>query len=325
MGETTTERRSFLALLTATLLVAVVLAFAAPSFLTPANLLDLLTTASFTGVLALGLLVVLLAGGLDISFTAIATIAQLAIAALLARVDLGWIGSILFVLLVGGVLGLFNGWLVSRLKTAPIIVTIALLNIYFGVAILVSKGEMIYDFPEFFWEGTLWRDGPLRFTIQLAAFLVVAAVTALILSGVAWGRVLRAAGGNADALARQGISLLRVNLFAYGWLGALAGLAGLCQAQLVQAVTPGALVGKELDVVAAVVLGGATLTGGRGTVAGTVLGVLLLALLLNGMVLTGLSPYWHQVTTGFIVLASLLLARLRRRRAGIIRPEGDAS
>lgn len=282
MGETVAERRSLIAVLAAVVGLSIGFTAYAPDFLSPANLLNVLTTASFTGILALGLLVVLLAGGLDISFTAVATIAQLAVAAMLARIDLGWTGSILFVLGAGALLGCFNGWLVTRLKTAPIIVTIALLNVYFGLAILVSRGEMIYDFPEFFWEGVLWRSGDIRVTVQIAALIVVAVVTTLLLGSTAWGRILRAAGGNAEALTRQGVSLLRVNLFAYGWLGALAGLAALLQAQLVQAITPGALIGKELDVLAAVVLGGTTLAGGRGTVAGTLLGVFLLALLLNG-------------------------------------------
>lgn len=318
MGETKTERLSTLTVLLAVLLLGAILGAASPQFLTPANLLDILTTSSFTAILALGLLVVLVAGGLDISFTAVATIAQFALASALARIDLGWTGSIALVVAIGGALGLANGWLVTKLRTAPIIVTIALLNVYFGAVIFLSKGEMIYDFPEFFWDGVIWRSGPVRITAQILALAVVAVLTFLLLHVTNWGRILRAAGGNAEALARQGIPVLRVNLFAYGWLGALAGVAGLFQAQLLQAVTPGALVGKELDVVAAVVLGGATLSGGLGTVAGTLLGVLLIALIFNGMVLVGLSPYWHQVTTGLIVLASLVppaLSALRRRGA----------
>lgn len=318
MGETLDERRSAYAALAAVVLLVAVLSVASPGFLSAGNLLDVLTTASFTAILALGLLVVLVAGGLDISFTAVATLTQLALAAALARLDLGWTGSVALVVLVGGAFGVANGALVTRLRTAPIIVTIALLSAYFGMAITVSKGEMFYDFPEFFWDGVIWRSGQARVTVQIVAAALVTLATAMLLGATAWGRILRAAGGNAEALERQGITRLRVNLFAYGWLGALAGIAGLVQAQLVQAVTPGALVGKELDVVAAVVLGGASLAGGRGTVAGTLLGVLLVALLFNGMVLAGLSPYWHQVATGLVVLGSLLLpslaARLRRRR-----------
>lgn len=324
MGDTLAERHSLFAVMAAIVVLAAGFTLYSPDFLSPSNLLDVLTTASFTGILALGLLVVLLAGGLDISFTAVATIAQFSVASVLAGIDLGWSGSILFVLAVGTLFGLFNGWLVTKLKAAPIIVTIALLNVYFGLVILVSRGEMIYDFPEFFWDGVLWRSGSTRLTIQIVALVTVAIVTAILLGHTAWGRILRAAGGNKEALSRQGISPLRINLFAYGWLGALSGLAGLLQSQLVQAVTPGALVGKELDVVAAVVIGGATLAGGRGTVAGTLCGVLLVALLLNGLVLIGLSPYWHQVTTGLIVFVSLLLPILGQRRKRISRLEATA-
>ncbi|BCP54846.1 sugar ABC transporter permease [Kaistia sp. 32K] len=314
MGETYPEKLSTRTLLLAVLLLAVVTALFTPDFLSPYNLLDVAATASVTGIFALGLLVVLLAGGLDISFTAIASITQFGLAVVLARTDLGWTLSILLVSVTGLAFGVLNGALVTWLRTPPIVVTIALLNIYAGALILVSRGAMLYDFPEFFSTSVVARIGGYPLSLQLVLLLVFALVTAFILRGTHWGRIVRAVGGSREAASRQGISILAVNLFAYGYLGLASGVAGLAQAQLLQAVTPGALVGRELDVVAATVLGGASLIGGRGTVLGTLLGVLFIGLFGNALVLNGVSPYWHQVATGSVVLISLCLQLMRRRQ-----------
>lgn len=318
MAETFSEAR---APLTLALVLAAVMLFASaafPPFRSLSNLFDVLTTASVTGILALGLLVVLVAGGLDISFTAIASIAQFLLALALARTDLGWSGSTLLVVLLGAALGAFNGAIVTWLRGSAMVVTIALLNVYVGALLLASGGEMRYDFPEFFSQTILWRLGGMAVSVQLVAFGAAAALTFGLLNLTNWGRLLRAAGGNRVAAQRLGISVWAVNVSAYAWLGALAGIAGLMQAQLVQAVTPGALVGRELDVVAATVLGGATLAGGRGTVLGTVLGVLLIAVLGNLLVLGGVSSYWHSVITGAVVLVGLALQALRWRRRPLI-------
>jgi simple sugar transport system permease protein len=315
MGETYPEKLSTRTLLLAVLLLAVVTALFTPGFLSPYNLLDIAATASVSGIFALGLLVVLLAGGLDISFTAIASITQFGLAVILARTDLGWPLSILLVSVSGIALGALNGALVTWLRAPPIVVTIALLNIYAGTLILVSRGAMLYDFPEFFSTSVVARIGGYPVSLQLVLLLVFALVTTVILRATHWGRILRAVGGSRDAASRQGISILAVNLFAYGYLGLASGVAGLAQAQLLQAVTPGALVGRELDVVAATVLGGASLIGGRGTVFGTLLGVLFIGLFGNALVLNGISPYWHQVATGGVVLISLCLQLMRRRQA----------
>jgi simple sugar transport system permease protein len=307
IGETWSERRAVLTLAAALALLALATALMKPAALSPDNLMDMLQSASAAAIMALGLLVVLIAGGLDVSFTAVASLAQYALAYELGRRDLGWTGALALAGAAGAALGVVNGAIVTGLRAAPIVVTIALLNIYFGALILISRGEMLYGFPDFFATSALVRLGRTALTVQTAALAAAAAATTVLLSATRWGRLLRATGGDKEAARRLGVPILAVNLFAYGYLGLLSGVAGLVQAQMLQAVTPGALVGQELGVVAAAVIGGASLAGGRGTVVGALLGALLLALVGNLLVLNGVSPYWHQALTGGIVLASVAL------------------
>ena len=143
-------------------------------------------------------------------------------------------------------------------------------------------------------------------------------VTWLLLNRTNIGRQIYAMGGNPDAAQRLGFHVFGLNMLVYGYMGFIAGVASLVQAQLAQSVAPTVLVGKELDVLAAVVLGGASLTGGVGTVFGTILGVTLLAILQNGLVLLGVSSYWTQLFVGLVILISVSmhrLARTARRRA----------
>lgn len=317
MAEPSREKSAVRRLAAGIVLLGGAAALWVPGFASPYNWLDLLSSSSITALFALGLLVVLMAGELDISFTAVASISQFLLAVVLARQDIGWAGTIAFSALVGLLLGLLNGVVTTWLRAPPIITTIALLNVYGGLLALVSRGEMLYDFPEFFTSTAIARVGGYPLTLQTLALLATAVATALLLRATNLGRILRAAGGNRDAALRLGVNGMAVNLLAYGYLGLVSGIAGLAQAQLLQAVTPGSLIGRELDVVAATILGGASLAGGRGGVVGTLLGVLFIALIGNILVLSGVSPYWHQAVTGAIVLAAVAPIAWRRVRPAV--------
>ncbi len=237
MGETALEKVSTRALTAAVAILCLAASVFTHNFLSVSNLLNLLTTASVTGILALGLLVVLLSGGLDISFTAVACIAQFVLAVVLADHDLGWPLSILLVSVIGLALGALNGLIVTWLRSPPIVVTIALLNIYYGALILISGGAMLYSFPDFFTDAIVARIAHYPVSVPVVFLAAATVVTGFVLSGTNWGRIIRATGGGREAAARQGISIPAVNIFAYGYLGLLAGVAGLVQAQLLQAVT----------------------------------------------------------------------------------------
>jgi simple sugar transport system permease protein len=310
-------------LLAVILVLSVALSLTTDSFLTLQNLFDLLTSNAFVGILAAGLLVVLIAGGIDISFTATASVAQYIALTLGIHYGLGWLALFAIASGVGIICGLINALFITQLRISSIIVSIATLNIFYGLLIFATGGKYITSLPKFFRDGVWWFEYvdssgvPYALNLQILVLVIAFASTWLLLNRTNVGRQIYALGGNKDAAQRLGFHVFRLNCLVYGYLGLIAGLASLVQAQLAQSVTPTVLVGKELDVLAAVVLGGASLTGGIGTVFGAILGVTLLAILQNGLVLLGVSSYWSQWFVGLTILCAVSITAWseRRRRA----------
>jgi len=291
-----------------------------PSFFTWGNIVDLIEGDSVTAILAVGLFVVLVAGGIDISFAATASVAQYVAAYAATRLNYPMPVVLLINLGTGALLGLVNAWLIDRLRALSIIISISTMSLYFALLMYFSGGKYIYGFPPWLSDPVVLfqltgADGtPVNVTIPVVVMLIVAVVTAFIMKRTALGRQVYAFGGNPEAAKRAGINLFFVQAFAYGYLGLLAGLAGLVQAHRTGESVPAAMVGGELFVLAAAVLGGASLTGGSGSVAGVMLGVLLLAMLRNGLNLIGISPYFFQIVLGLVILASATVSGLKARR-----------
>src|SRR5437868_12731447 len=297
-------------------------------FLTMQNLFDLLTSYAFVGILALGLLVVLIAGGIDISFTATASVAQYVTLSIANAYGASWISIFAIAIGVGAALGAINAVFIQKLRIPSIIVSVATLNIFYGLLIFSTGGKYIYSLPDWFATGIFWfefewgKDSSYGVNLQISALAVCFLVTWLLLNRTHIGRQIYAMGGNADAAQRLGFHIFGLNMLVYCYMGVMAGIASLVQAQLAQSVAPTVLVGKELDVVAAVVLGGASLTGGVGTVLGTFLGLALLAILQNGIVLLGVSSYWSPFFVGLVILVSVSATAWsqRERRTRSARP-----
>jgi simple sugar transport system permease protein len=310
-------------LLAVIVVLSLALSLATDSFLTVQNLFDLLTSNAFVGILASGLLVVLVAGHIDISFTATASVAQYLALTVGMRYGLGWVALFAIAGATGVLCGLTNAVFVTKLRISSIIVTIATLNIFYGLLIFTTGGNYITSLPKFFRDGISWFEHedasgvPYGLNLQIVLLIGAFAVTWLLLNRTSIGRQIYALGGNKDAAQRLGFHVFGINLLVYGYLGFVAGVASIVQAQLAQSVTPTVLVGKELDVLAAVVLGGASLNGGVGTVFGAILGVTLLAILQNGLVLIGVSSYWNQWFVGVTILVAVSTTAWseRRRRA----------
>ena len=304
--------------------LVVYLSIATQGFLTLQNLFDLLTSYAFLGILAAGLLVVLISGGIDISFTATASIAQYITMLLANKYGLNWFLVFALAIGVGVLLGAINAILIDRLQISSIIVSIATLNIFYGLLVFVTGGKYIYSLPEWFADGIYWFEYvdadeiSYGLNLQILALFVMFTLTWLLLNRTNIGRQIYALGGNREAAQRLGFNVFRLNILVYCYMGFTAGVASLIQAQLAQSVAPTVLVGKELDVLAAVVLGGASLMGGVGTVLGTVLGLALLAIMQNGLILIGVSSYWSQFFVGLVILLSVSATALsaRRKRKG---------
>lgn len=302
----------------------VFLSFATRNFFTVQNGLDLLTSYAFSGMLAAGLVVVLVAGGLDISFTAVASIAQFLAVSAVGRYDLGWIALFGIALLTGLLLGLLNAVLVTWLRIASIIVTIATLNVYYGLLMFWSGGNSINTLPDWYLDGLSFVIGtdrhgnPYILNMQIIGLVLSFVLTWLLLNRTTVGRQLRALGGNPEAAKRVGFDAWRLNMVAYGYMGFMAGLASIAEAQVSGSVVPNMLVGRELDVLAAVVLGGASLLGGVGTVLGTILGLALLAMVHNGLILLGVSSFWIDFVTGLVFLTAVATIAWERRRQRLL-------
>lgn len=308
----------------AAVIVVVVAAFGtlSPDFLTLGNWFDLIESYSVTAILAIGLFVVLVTGGIDISFAATASVAQYLAAYAAIRLNMPPPVVLLVGAATGALLGCFNAVLIDRLRATAIIITISTMSVYFALLMYFTGGRSIYGLPGWWSDQVVLftlatgPDQAVRLTLPIVVMVMVAVLTAFVMNRTSLGRQLYAMGGNPEAARRVGVSLATMRWFAYGYLGLLAGLAGLLQAHRVGEAVPNAMVGGELNVVAAAVLGGASLLGGIGSVSGVVLGILLLAILRNGLNLMGVSPYFFQIVIGAILLASTGITglSLRRRR-----------
>ncbi len=304
------------------ILLVLVIGRVNPRFIQAENLFDILRSASFIGILSIGFLFVLISGGIDISFTATATVAQYIMAIILLRyMNMPIIFVILIPLLVGIVLGSVNALLIHLLKAPSIIITIATLNAYYGSIQFISGGRWIYDFPQ--WFSVFPRILILQFetvdsiryglSIFTLIWIAIAICAHMILRYSTLGRKLFAVGGNIEAAKRAGINIGLIRLFAYSFLGGIAGLGALMHALITQTVAPNAILGQEFDVVTATILGGASIIGGKGSIPGTVLGCLLVAVVKNGLTLMKVPSFWHQVFIGGILLISVIATATQNR------------
>ncbi|MEN8172432.1 MAG: ABC transporter permease [Chloroflexota bacterium] len=293
-----------------------------PNFLTLENFLDLLKSYSFVGILAIGVLIVLVSGGIDISFTATATIAMYVMAVVVNQYGGNMFIAFLIASVIGIILGMFNAIIVHFFKIHSIIATIATLNIYYGLLTVFSGGKWIYSLPTWFREFAQVRVFTLTNSTGGQYGLSIITVIWFAFLGLVWvllrytiiGRGVYALGGNSVSAERVGFNILRLQLFVYGFMGWIAGIAGVVLTLLVQSVAPNSIVGKELDVLAAVILGGASLMGGVGTLSGTILGVILIATMNNGMTLMRIPAFWYDVFIGLIIVISVSTSAYQNKK-----------
>ncbi|MBB3324284.1 MULTISPECIES: ABC transporter permease [Atlantibacter] len=293
------------------LIIGGYLTFASPDFMTLGNIYDLINNYAMLTILACGLFIVLISGGIDISFPAMTIISQYVMVTLIQNTTGNF--ALAFALSggIGLMLGVVNAILVNRLSVPSIIITISTLNIFYGLLLYLTKGVWLYSYPEWFEQGVMLfkftaADGyDYGLSLQILTLIVVVALTGIIMNKTSIGRMIYAMGGNREAASRMGFGIFKLQLFVYGYMGLMSGVAGVVQSATVLTVAPDSLLGYELTVLAAVVLGGTSIIGGRGTLLGTLLGVILLAVLQNGLNLLGISSYWHTVVTGLVIVISI--------------------
>lgn len=279
------------------------------SFLTEGNITNLLRQSVTTGLLALGMLIVILTGGIDLSVGSIVALAGIIAAGLVAHV--GVVPAMAIGIVAGVVCGAVNGVLVARFRLAPFVVTLAALTTIRGLAYVYSETPITPTEASFLSLGTN-TIGP----IPVAAIVVVIAfaLTWVFLTRTTVGRAIIAIGGNGEAVRLAGINVQRHLILAYMISGFCAGLAGVVLASRVGIAQPSVGVAFELNAIAACVIGGASLAGGRGSVIGTLGGVVLLGLIDNLLTLYDVQSYWQQVLKGLIIAAVVLARRQESER-----------
>jgi ribose transport system permease protein len=217
------------------------------------------------------------------------------------------LGAVLVALIVGALIGVFNGWALSKFSIPAFVVTLAMLTIVRGMTMLYTEGYPINKLGASFGElGTGWVLG-IPVPVWLALTVVI--LVHLLMQKTAFGRFVYAIGGNENAAKLSGINIAKTKTWVYLISGILAALGGLIVTARLDSAQPNAGTGYELDAIAAVVIGGTSLSGGRGTIIGTVLGAIIIGILNNGLVLLNVSPFWQQIVKGLVILVAVIIDR----------------
>ncbi|MDO8107179.1 ABC transporter permease [Isoptericola sp. b441] len=296
------------------IVIVVVFSLASPYFFTGRNLLNIVDQITVLGILAIGGTAVIITGGIDLSVGSVLALSTMVLGYLAH--DGGqpmWVAMIVSVL-VGAAAGALNGIAITLAKLPPFIATLAMMSIARGLANLITNGQQIIGYP-------VWFDD--LSSNRMAGFLSVTVIVLIVLYVAGWaflryrstGRALYAIGGSDEVARLAGINVKRITALVYVAAGALAAVAGIVLASRLDSSQPTAGTGYELDVIAAVVIGGASLTGGVGRLTGTLVGVLIIGVLRNGLNLLGVSPFLQSIMIGVVIAGAVMADVLRRRKA----------
>lgn len=298
------------------------LSLATENFLTFDNCVNVLRQISVNLCLSIGMTMIILTAGIDLSVGSVLALSGAVAAGLLthgvplpafdAMVRVTPLGAVVAGVCVGAACGAFNGLAITRFALPPFVATLGMLSIARGLTMLYTDGHPITGLGSEF--GSLGAGHFLRVPMPVWIAGALALVVGVLARRTRFGRHVYAVGGNERAAALSGLNVARIKVAVYTCGGALAGVAGLLTAARLDSATPNAGLGYELDSIAAVVIGGTSLNGGRGSIIGTVLGCLLIGVLNNGLVLLEVSPFWQQVIKGAVILAAVAIDQMGGKR-----------
>jgi erythritol transport system permease protein len=317
LGRLLLEGRAFFALI----LIIAVFSWLSPNYFTVSNLLIMSSHVAIYGILAIGMLLVILNGGIDLSVGSVLALCGVLAGAMMQGIELKLFGVILFppvwgvvvlTCVIGGLVGALNGALIAWFKVPAFVATLGVMYVARGVALLQTNGLTYNNLSGraelgntgFDWLG-FNRLGGIPISVLVLA--TIAVLTGLMLARSSFGRWLYASGGNERAADLSGVPVKRVKITVYTLSGILAAVAGLVLSSQLTSAGPTAGTTYELTAIAAVVIGGAALTGGRGTVRGTMLGAFVIGFLSDGLVIIGVSSYWQTVFTGAVIVLAVLM------------------
>ncbi|MFD2682532.1 ribose ABC transporter permease RbsC [Bacillus seohaeanensis] len=279
-----------------------------PSFLEPLNILNLLRQVSINALIAFGMTFVILTGGIDLSVGSILALSSALTAGMIVS-GMDPILAIIIGCLLGGVMGMVNGLLITKGKMAPFIATLATMTLFRGLTLVYTEGNPITGLGDNYLFQLFGRGYFLGIPVPAITIVLVFAILYVILHKTPFGRQTYAIGGNEKAAFISGIKVPRVKVLIYGISGLLAALAGAILTSRLNSAQPTAGTSYELDAIAAVVLGGTSLNGGKGRIFGTLVGVLIIGVLNNGLNLLGVSSFYQMVVKGIVIIIAVLLDR----------------
>jgi ribose transport system permease protein len=302
-------------------MMCIALSFLSDRFLTADNTWNVMRQISVNMIISVGMTLVILTGGIDLSVGSILALAGAVTAGMLKfgaeftdwNVYVGFtlLGAVTGGMLVGTVLGWFNGLTITRFKVPPFVATLAMLTIARGLTMLWTGGFPITGVgANMAFIGTGWFLG-IPMPVWISAVIVFAAI--ILTNKTRLGRHIYAIGGNEKAAILSGLKIKQIKIIVYSIAGALAGIGGIIVTSRLDSAQPNAGFGFELDSIAAVVIGGTSLSGGKGTILGTVQGALIIGILNNGLVLLNVSPFWQQVIKGFVILLAVAIEKFNSK------------
>ena len=292
-------------------LLCIIITFVTPSFLTLANISNVFTQVSVNAIIAIGMTFVILTGGIDLSVGS-----TLAISGALGASIIKSTGNIFLAIIVasivGIVIGLVNGILIAKGKLQAFIVTLATMTIFRGATLVFTNGTPISKLPEKFLE---IGNGKLGFIpVPVIITIIIAIISIYALSQTRFGRYLYALGGNEESAKLSGINTDKIKVMTYVISGFVASIAGVIITSRIGSASPNAGTGFELDAIAAVVIGGTSLSGGEGKISGTIVGALIIGVLNNGLNLMNVSPFYQSIVKGLVILIAVLLDKKSRKK-----------
>ena len=300
--------------------MVIILSIASPAFLQPRNLLNVVRQISVVGVIAIGVTMIIITGGIDLSPGSVLALVTVIAASLAQRPD--WSGAkfpglqlplivpILAALAVGGLCGTINGTLIAKFKIPPFIATLGMYTVARGFALIYSDRPVSGLTPSYNYIG---QGEILGLPVPVIILVVIAVGVHLVLNNVRFGRYIYAIGGNEQAARISGLNIGNLKIRIYALAGLLYGVSALMLSARIGSGQPGLAVGYELDAIAAAVIGGTSLTGGIGTVWGTIVGALIIGVLNNGLDLLNVSAYWQTIVKGSIIVIAVIIDQRKNR------------
>jgi ribose transport system permease protein len=290
------------------LLLCIVLSVLSDNFLTVDNWLNILRQVSINALIAFGMTFVILTGGIDLSVGSVLALSSAITAGMMANGMEGWT-AIIIGLLAGFLMGALNGAIITKGRVAPFIATLATMTIFRGATLVYTDGRPITGFSDDILFQMMGRGYFLGIPVPVVFMIVIYIVLYFVLKKTTFGRHTYAIGGNEEASRLSGIRVDRLKVWIYSLTGGLAALAGMILTSRLNSAQPTAGTSYELDAIAAVVLGGTSLSGGRGWIFGTLVGALIIGVLNNGLNLLNVSSFYQQVIKGAVILLAVILDR----------------